>query len=251
MARFVYVDEAGISSRREEPFLVVAGAIVHGDHQVDRLYDALEEILVKHVPEDKRNGLVLHAAEIYGGFGKVFDKERYPEWTWEKRAALLDDLARLPKALNLYVTSGMFKRSDDPEIPTTEAQVITYLACLIEVEAWFKQNAKRENCMVIAEDNRDARKRIKELHRFYQQKSLEQDPRFQGLLPLKRIREDPAFQEKRPSHPLILADFLAFATKRKLMDDKRIDRFCKPWWKRHASLKIVLPRGNQRASGNA
>lgn len=66
LARFVYLDESGISNPEQEPWLVVGGVIVHGDHQLDSLYDALEGILEK-VPEEQRQGLVLHTADIYGG----------------------------------------------------------------------------------------------------------------------------------------------------------------------------------------
>ena len=66
LARFVYLDEAGISSKKEEPWLVVAGVIVHGDHQLDKLYDALADVL-KLVPEDHGDELILHTSDIYGG----------------------------------------------------------------------------------------------------------------------------------------------------------------------------------------
>jgi hypothetical protein len=56
VARFVYLDEAGTSNKTQEPWLVVGGAIVHGDHQIDKLYSALAEISRKHVPEEKTVG---------------------------------------------------------------------------------------------------------------------------------------------------------------------------------------------------
>jgi hypothetical protein len=240
LARFVYLDESGISNPEQEPWLVVGGVIVHGDHQLDGLYDALEGILQK-VPEEQRDGLILHTSDIYGGNGKVFDKKHNPYWEWSKRAEILAALAELPERLNLQVTSGFHKRSEAPHLGIAEAQAITYVACLIEVEIWFRQNAKKENCLILHEDNQDVRTKIRELHRYYQQKSTELARDYPNALPFTRIREDPAFQEKRPSHPLILADFLAFMTKRKLMEDPRVDDFCRPWWKRNAGLRIRIP----------
>jgi hypothetical protein len=93
LARFVYLDEAGTGG---EPWLVVGGVIVHGDHQPDNLCNALAEILEKHVPAELREGgLVIHSCDVYGGT-KKFDKKRIPYWTpWENRAAILTALGRL------------------------------------------------------------------------------------------------------------------------------------------------------------
>lgn len=77
-------------------------------------YETLEGILVERVPEDQRARLVFHAAEIYSGNGKDFGKKRFPYWTWDKRAAILADLARLSEQLNLQVTRGMYFRKDAP-----------------------------------------------------------------------------------------------------------------------------------------
>jgi hypothetical protein len=241
LARFVYVDESGISGGRQEPWLVVAAVIVHGDHQLDSLYDALHEIVQKRVPEEFRTGLVLHASDVYGGNGKIFDPKHNPYWALGKRLEILADLAALPERLNLHVASGIFRRSDSPDIDNVHGHVIAYLACLIEVELWFRAHAKAENCMVIAEDNQAARKLIREYHAYNQDRAREIETQYLGVMPFRRIREDPAFQAKKPSHPLVLADFLAFATKRKVMEDKHIDDLCRPWWKRNAALNVTVP----------
>ena len=47
--------------------------------------------------------------------------------------------------------------------------------------------------------------------------------------PFVKIKEDPAFQTKRPAHPLALADFVAFVIKRALMGDPKIWPFFEPW----------------------
>jgi len=249
LARFVYMDEAGTSNKAHEPWLVVGGVIVHGDHQLDNLYNALAEILQKHLPG--MDDVILHTCDIYGGNGPVFDKDRHPEWTFPKRAAILDDLAALPSRLNLWVTTGALQREGFPhtfdEKPegdlTKEAQVCAYVSCLIEIDFWMRQNAKKENCMLIVENNDRAKKLIKETQQFFQ------DPRnlsqlgegYEEYFPLQRVREDPAFQEKRSSHPLVLADFISFIFKRYRMKDKRITSFYDPWRNRHAMMGVKLP----------
>lgn len=245
LARFVYLDEAGTGG---EPWLVVGGVIVHGDHQLDNLYEALREILEKHLPAEKRDELVLHTCDIYGGNGPVFDKDRHPEWTWDKRAAILADLAQLPLKLNLWVTSGWIEMarfpafSDPPGNKVLEAHVTAYAICLTEVDHWLRQNRRRENCLIIVEDNKSAKQHLKEMQVAYQDPKLTESlaERHRVLFPFKRIREDPAFQEKRPSHPLILADFIAFVTKRFKMNDPRIAPFFEPLKRRHAALDVKL-----------
>src|SRR6267378_1487647 len=85
LVRLTFLDEAGVSNKVQEPWLVVAGVLVHGDVQLGKLVEELEKVVEKHIPEKYRDGLVLHTSDIYGGNGKVFDKKRNPEWTIEKR----------------------------------------------------------------------------------------------------------------------------------------------------------------------
>jgi hypothetical protein len=79
---------------------------------------------------------------------------------------------------------------------------------LLEVDIWLRENAKNENCIVIVEDNNEARALIKQVHRYHQSKSIPLTEEQKQYFPLRRVREDPAFQEKMPDHPLVLADFV-------------------------------------------
>jgi hypothetical protein len=254
LVRLVYFDEAGISNRRHEPFLVVGGVIVHGDHQLNKLEIALEKVVFDHIPEVDRDGFVLHAGDIYGGYGKYFDKRKHPEWAeWERRAAILDDLAAIPEKVNIRAVFGGVERDKFPqtfslgpgEKPdlTVEAHVCAFMSCVLEVELWHRQHAKQEHCMLIVENNDRAKRLIADTQRYYQ------DPRIAAsfsekhrkYFPLGKVKEDPAFQKKRSGHPLVMADFIAFMAKRKLMNDPKIDRFCRPWWHRSAGLMVKLP----------
>jgi hypothetical protein len=256
LARFVYLDESGVSNKKQEPWLVVAGVIVHGDHQLNKLYDEIEAVVKQHIPKDKQQEIVIHAADVYGGFGKHFDKRKNPEWKdAEKRHAILHDLAKIPKKVGLQVTTGWVERASFPKVATPQpedliepratlvAHVTAYISCLIEVDHWMRQNAKSENCLVIVEDNKDARALIRETHISHQSKALaaQLTPEQRQYFPFERIREDPAFQNKKPVHPLVLADFVAFVMKRFLMKDDWIKPFFAPWRKNLAALTVVPP----------
>lgn len=251
--RLVYLDEAGISSKSQEPFLVVGGVIVHGDHQLGKLEKELESILDRHVPDKYRDSLVLHASDIYGGNGKVFDKRRNPEWTIEKRMAILSDLARLPERLNLWITCGWVQRDNFPQTftlqpnekrdLTVEAYVCAFMGCAIEIELWMRKHAKKEHSLIIVEKNQRAERLVAETQRHYQDRNLTAtlSEEHRKYFPLRQIKEDPAFQSKKPSHPLVLADFIVFVMKRHLMQDQWISPFYTPWMNRHACLVTGLP----------
>jgi hypothetical protein len=245
------LDEAGISSKVQEPWLVVAGLLVHADDQLDKLYTELEGVMERHIPEKHRHGLVLHTSEIYGGNGKVFDEKRNPEWTREKRWAILADLAKIPEKTNILITATPIERATFPSDlsldgeasdPTINAVAVAYSACLLEVDIWLRENAKRENCMVIVEDNPQARSRIKQVHRYNQDKSIPFPDDLKMHFPFRRIRNDPAFQDKLPSNPLVLADFVAFVIKRYKMGDARITPFLDPWRHRVEALRLNRAR---------
>ena len=91
--RLIYVDEAGISSITQEPFLVVAGVIVDADKQFKSVQAYLDELVEKHIPKDRRDGFAFHAMELFHGT-KRFNREF---WSFEKRLEILDDLAAIPK----------------------------------------------------------------------------------------------------------------------------------------------------------
>src|SRR5262249_3959441 len=93
IVRLAYLDEAGISNLSQEPLLVVAGIAVNADGQFKAIEAHLDGLVRKHVPEERRDGLVFHAMEIFHGT-KQFKRE---DWSFEKRLEILDDLASIPK----------------------------------------------------------------------------------------------------------------------------------------------------------
>ena len=248
LARFAYLDEAGISNKAQEPWLVVGGVLVHADDQLNKVITELDGVVERHIPEKFRPGLVLHASDIYGGNGKVFDSRLNPEWTLEKRLAILADIAKIPEKTNILVTATPLERATLPDQmigvddqvwdSTVAAITMAYGSCLLEVDVWLRENAKRENCMVIMEDNPQARHRIRQVHRFSVDASTNWPDDLKPHFPFRRIRNDPAFQEKLPSNPLVMADFIAFVVKRFMMKDQRIMPFFDPWKHRAEALRI-------------
>src|SRR5215204_1657970 len=100
LVRLVYVDEAGISNRRHEPFLVVAAAIVDADKKLIALERHFDKLVERHIPEEHRGEFVFHATELFNGGGKVFKRplpnEQNPQWPIERRLKIADDLADIP-----------------------------------------------------------------------------------------------------------------------------------------------------------
>jgi hypothetical protein len=243
--RLVYIDEAGISKKTEEPFLVVAGIIVDADRQLRLLEECLDDIVRRYIPADKQDGFIFHAKELFNGAsgGKMFDRHD-PHWGLiENRIPIMDELANIPKKFNLPVVFSFSERAKFPAtfvMPentpdkerTITAHMLVYAGCAIDVETWMRRNTEDEVCLMVVEDNDDARRHIKDAQRYLQQPGLiallDEDEK--KYFPFTKIKEDPLFQRKRSSSPLQLADFCAYVIKRKIMnpDDQRISRFFDP-----------------------
>lgn len=226
MTRFVYLDEAGTSGNADDPRIVVAGIIVHGDKQLTELYASLDQIARDLVPEYP--GLVFHACDVYGRRGKFFGNG--PLATLERRRPILDALAHLPRRHDLKIVASSIGL-EEVKRDTARAQIICYASCVGQANHWLRETAPDENCLVIAEDNNVTRADIRRIHRNLQDKEFvaNMGQSVHRFFPFDRVREDPAFQGKRPGNPLVLADFLAFTLKRYMNGDPCIKQFVEPW----------------------
>jgi hypothetical protein len=242
--RLVYVDEAGIGNPAHEPFLVVAAVLVHADNTLTAVERHLDRLVERHIPEPLRDGFVFHATEIFNG-GKVLKRE---EWPIERRLAIARDLAAIPKKFGLNIAIGFVERATFPQMfdfgteftkgeQAVAAHVTAFVQCSIFVERWMRRHAPQEVCMMIVEDNDQARSTIRELQSAYQKSQAfdPEDARSQLYLPFRKIKEDPLFQRKRKSSVLQVADFCAYVSKRVVMNDDH-------YWEYYQAFKekIVL-----------
>jgi hypothetical protein len=242
LVRLVYVDEAGISNPKQEPFLVVAAVVIDADKKLVAIERHLNRLVDRHIPERHRDGFVFHATELFNRGGPVFKRpepgEENPEWPLERRLGIADDLAAIPKRFDLPLAFGIVERSNWPQTfddrdlsPRDRAvgeHVTAFMLCAMKVEHWMRTHASAEVCLMVVEDNDQARTIIRETQSYNQdpriRRELEIDEEARAYLPLKKIKEDPLFQRKKRSSPLQIADFCAYVAKRLQMGDERYER---------------------------
>jgi len=244
--RFTYVDEAGISRRDQEPFLVVAGVIVHVDNDLNGIENQLQRLFDRHIPKRLRNDFVFSAKEVFNG-GKYLKREKDNfigprEWPIERRHEIARDILRVLIKFKLPVAIGFMDRAtflDDFDLPrdfpeherTIAEHVSTYLTCAMMVEHWMRQNASNENCFMVVENTDNARKMITDVQHHHQSKEMQLrwDSIGSVSFPLRKIKHNPHFEPKGVNSPLILADFCAYIFKKILMDNKNYDQFFEPF----------------------
>ena len=83
IVRIAYVDEAGTSNPKEEPYLVVAGVMLHGDRDMPKLQGKLERLAKAY---QLPTTTCFHAMDIFHGNG-LFDRYS-PKWPIAKRRKL-------------------------------------------------------------------------------------------------------------------------------------------------------------------
>ncbi len=232
VTRFVYVDEAGISNPAHEPFVVVAGVIVHADKQLNELERRLQGLVDKHIPAAERAGFVFHAKELFNGGGKVFRRDN-GGWPLSKRLEIANDLAAIPVKMKLPLAFGIVQRSrwpltfDASDMPAKERSigqhVTAFMSCAMQVEMWMRSNTSNEVTMMIVEDNEQARKIIKDTQNQHRQPSVVDSfgPAERKYFPFKKIKSSPLFEQKQDSPALQIADFCAYVMKKRAMGDAR------------------------------
>lgn len=159
----------------------------------------------------------------------------------ERRLKIADDLADIPRKFDLPIALGWVERekvSKALELPenftmaqkTLSAHVAAFLDCAMMTEQWMRKETKDEVCMLIVEDNDQARKTIRAVHNHHQSKNIVAALDGDALIhfQLRKIKENPLFQPKKPSHPLIVADFCAYVWKQFLVENTKYDRFFEP-----------------------
>lgn len=234
--RLAYLDEAGVSNRRQEPYLVVAGVIVDPDSQWRKLESHIRSLAAQHAPDQDPYRFVFHAHELFHGSG-YFDRRR---WDKSERWAILDELASIPKKFNLPVALGWLRRSateveiegtivyrehNTPQFFEAWSHAAAFQLAAKQIEWWMRQNCKSELAAVIAEDRSGVKETIKFLHASYTQRATGRRSFEHDYFRSNHIVDTVHFAKKEESILLQIADVCAFCLKRRVMRKGDADRF--------------------------
>lgn len=221
VVRIAYMDESGVDPN--DPLLIQAAIIVHGDAQLVPLCQKLDALIEKHIPEQHMEGFVFHAADIYNGNGIFKDRAQWPH---ERRHAILDDLVSIPAAVGLPLAVAIIDKpqfrndrshlNHRKEAMEVAIHAMAIIQCEIGVELWMRNNAPDEIVHIIAEDNKDVRQAAREAHVL-----LKDGPRLarEGvqnplIFPFVKIWDGLQFASKEESKALQVADVCAWAMRR-------------------------------------
>ena len=226
LVRLAYIDEAGIGNPSQEPFLVVAAVLVHGDVQWQPLESYINGLIEHYIPEEKREGFVFHALELFSG-GRFFDRETWPK---NKRWEILEAIIQIPAHFDLPVSFGFLERAtfsddalrqghQDKRVIHVASHAMAFGHCEIGIERWMRSTAPNEVAMLIAEDTDLVKATLKEAHSFLRNPKKVAASNFSVSpdLPLTKLIDTIHFASKQDSSPLQIADVCAYIIKRDLM----------------------------------
>lgn len=228
MGQILYLDEAGITNDEDaDPFMIVAGVLVHTDRQWRAVRDAIQKVADDWLPPADRQRFNFHAKDLYHG-SKYWDRDVWPS---DIRNQILTELYKITEALALPVFVQFIDKKkfgvgvleeDQLRYPRNGAtmQGLCALDCIVWADRWLERFAPDENATVTAEDKADVREIVRAMHVILKDEQLMQ---LNGLgevdgLPLKRIIDGVSFQRKSEAVALQLADVCAFILKRGLGD---------------------------------
>lgn len=235
LLRYVYLDESGVGNLEKDPYLVVAGVIVHADKQLRAIEAWLKSMLEDYIaPEEKKN-FAFHAHQIFHGNG-LFRKEIY---TQEVRYKILSELLEVVEKFDLPVVMGLTNRTGlrnrfsnlDQGKQNVMAQASCATACAVAVERYMRSFTD-EVATLVYENTDNARKSIRDTHNFLKDPSNTEQfkdtmTEWTDFLPFRCIAETAFFAEKSESSILQIADAVVFTLKRKLANAKDCDIFFK------------------------
>lgn len=233
IVRMVYLDESGISIN--ESFTVVAGVIIDADKQWNSVAEYLNSLLTEYVPVEHHHGFVFHAKELFHG-SKVFDPKRYPP---KRRRELLTKIVEIPSKFRLPTAYGYsdkiplqnwlrrYPKKKQQRDMRAIHHAVTYSYCAIAVERYMRETARPEELAeLIAENNDDARARVKEMHHILRGRNLYETTEYlyeigKRYLPVRKFIGSVRFAEKDDDILLQIADACAFTYR--LYLEKRSD----------------------------
>jgi len=255
--RLAYIDEAGISSK--EPFLVVAGVLIHADKNLIEIERYLDKLVAQYIPTQFQDDFVFHATELFNGGGRVFKRDD-PKFPLSVRLEIAERIAVIPRRFNIRLAFGFVDKATFPRsavVPafatlserdkSSAAHVTAFMVASMQIDKWMRATAPNEVCMLVVEDNQQARSLIKETHTYHQHNIAGRfaDPEIVQYFPFRKIKEDPLFQQKRKSSILQVADFYAYVFKRFLLQDARYEHFIRDSRDQFAAVEYERPSQKQ------
>lgn len=222
--RVLYLDESGIGKLKHDPFVVVAGVIIHADSQWGLLARRLDELLSDATPFGSKRPQFLHAKDIFHGSGE-FPRDK---WDLKRRNKLLDSVGALVEEFSLPVVwisidrkkfSKRFTGLNASE-QVRECYTVAAVGCFMQAEMYMRQqHVSGEVCSIVMEENRELQKRIPAMIAFMRNPGDETKNLLDGwerVMPLTKLIDTPACQPKTASSILQLADYCAFSIKRRI-----------------------------------
>jgi hypothetical protein len=269
LARHIYIDESGISAN--EPILVVAGVVIGTDKQWKDVAGHLDSLVEQFVREEDRDGFVFHATELFGRTGKVFGKR--DKYSIEHCHNALKELLRIPARFYLSVVYGFVYKQPRPNVSPkfsskwarTVAGIyheMAFSSCAVAAEVFMQDNADpNEIATLVAENNTDTRRSVKQAHRILKGKNLkskrELDPfsllseLAPGRLPLRKIIDTVHLVEKHEAPLLQVADAAALIIRYCLEERADAQDFIKLFSQGHPEKLIfeAAPDDEHKTSG--
>ena len=222
--RMLYLDQSGIGKIQHDPILVVAGIIVHADSQWVPVARKLDELLADATPAGAKKPRFFHAKDVFHGSGE-FPRE---QWDMKRRNDLLDAVGSLVEEFRLPVVwigvdREEFAAAHPDESPADhlrDCYTTAAIGCFMQAELYLRQeHLTGEVCSILMEENKELQKRIPEMMAFMRDPGEEAEhllPNWKMVMPLSKLIDTPACQPKTGSSILQLADYCAFAIKRRL-----------------------------------
>lgn len=222
LARFIYADETGISDK--DQMVLVAGVIIDPDKQWKYVAEYIDELIVRYVPKEHRRGFVFHAKDLFHGTGRsVFDRRTFP---LERSREVLKKLIRIPRRFDLPIAWGFFPKRHPvaarlvPRKRQSLYHSLAYALCLIAAERFMHEYAPNEVATLIAENNTDTWKAVKDMHKILQGHPVKPSVAATGLfdvlssfspsyLPITQIVDSVHFADKDDAVLMQIADSCA------------------------------------------
>ena len=203
----------------------------HADSQWRNLNRALDDIIGEFVPAGEKDGIVLHAKDIFHGT-KRFHRDR---WPLAKRVELLRCISKLPDMMSLPVVLGAIDKSQYSWGPQTDnvaqfeanSYSLAFGLCATHVEYFMRSHLSDEVAALVVEDVPNMRRYAQLGYKILTDATLpwQQADDVFNYMPFERIIEQPLFAEKKDSSILQIADTIAFVAGRLLNGGDNVREF--------------------------